>query len=151
MPFIIPKITYPADTQETTLDFTYPPTEKPGIPDQEGVSAISKTLSGLKQTMWWREDEFINLHFKNVPMADLPDLKTFLNYCHQGGSFLFYPDANDISTFVECWLEDSTGSARSSSSSSSTSSEAWTPTFALRGFVAFDLVLQIVPGGISGP
>lgn len=150
MPFVIPKIAYPADTEETTVNFTYPPTAKPGIPDQEGVSAISKTLSGLKQTIWWREDQYINLHFKDFPMADLLAFKDFINYCHQGGSFLFYPDADDISTFVECWLEDSGGSARAPSASG-TSSEAWTPTYVARGLTGFDLVLQIVPDGISGP
>jgi hypothetical protein len=147
MAFIIPKITYPASAPTTTLNFTYPPTEKPGIPDQEGVSAVSKTLSGLKQTRWWREDEFIHLSMKNVPQADLPAWKAFLNYAHQGGSFLYYPDATDTATYDECWLEDSGGSSRSSGSGSS--SDAWSPTYTARGLVQFELVLQKVPDGIT--
>src|SRR6266536_2014 len=112
MAFINPKITYPASAPTTTLVFTWPPVEKAMIPDQEGVAAVSKTLSGLKQTMWWREDEFIHLIMKSVPHVDLPAWQAFINYAHQGGSFLYYPDATDLATFDECWLEESGGSGK---------------------------------------
>lgn len=147
MSFIIPQITYPAASPTTTLSFSYPPTEKIPVPDQEGVSAVSKTLSGLKQTMWQREDEFVRLKFTSVPFSDLAAWKSFMNYAHQGGSFLYYPDATGTA-YDECWLEDSGGSARSSTGSSS---DAWSPNFAFRGFAEFELVIFKVPGGLTHP
>ena len=149
MSYPIPQITYPASAPVNTLTFSYPPIEKPGIDDQEGVGAVSKTLSGLKQTMFIREDEYKRLSMKFVPMADLQAWKDFMNYAHQGGTFLYYPDAT-LTGYDEYYLEDSGGSARSSMSSSN-SSDAWSPSYAFRGFDEFELVLYKVSGGLSAP
>src|ERR1051326_5190580 len=147
MPFIIPQIVYPASAPANTLSFTYPPTEKPGIDDLAAVREDSITISGLKQSLWERNDVLKRLHMENVPMVDLPNWKAFMDSALQGNSFLYYPDVADLSSYDEWWLEDSGGSAPSASGGSVT--DVWSPTFNVRGLASFDLVFRKVPGGIS--
>jgi hypothetical protein len=144
-----PQIKYPAASPTTTVAFTLPPLRKPGpygIADQEGVGVVSVTVSGLKQTMWYREDTFFHVIFDDVPWADMASWQAFIQYAHQGGSFLYYPDATGTA-FDEYWLEDSGGSARNINSNSQL--DAWNPTMSDRQHAAFELVLRKVPGGLT--
>lgn len=156
MALLVPKITYPASAPVTTLVFTYPPVEKPFGPTNDGdeIEAVrndSITLSGLRQSMYYRTDEFKHLIMSNVPIADMPAWKAFFNFAQQGDSFLYYPDST-LSGYDEWWDEDSGGSNRSSSSSSSSSSSTnWAPKYVVRGLASFELVMRKVPGGLSSP
>lgn len=150
MPFIIPQITYPAILPTTTLSFTYPPVEKPGIDDLDGVRNDSLALCGLRQSMFYRTDTFKHLTMSNVPMIDLPYWKLFFDYAMQGGSFLYYPDAT-ASAYDEWLLESSGGSSPSTASSGADVQDAWSPTFVVRGLAQFELVFRKVPGGLTSP
>lgn len=141
-----PKITYPASSPTTTLTFTLPPVKKPGpypAADQEGVGTASLTVSGKRQVMWWRTDQFLHLVMDDVPWADVATWQSFLQYALQGGSFLYYPDAAGTA-YDEYWLEDSGGSARASEALG-----AWNPKMGDRQHAQFELVLRKVPGGLT--
>jgi len=144
MAFVIPKITYPASAPTTTLNFTYPPVEKPGIDDREVVGAVSYSLSGLKQTLQYRQDNFKHLIMKNVPQSDLQAWDDFISFAQAGGTFLYYPDATDTTTYAECDLVDSGGTTRMD-----LGLDAWNPTYAFRGVSTFELVIRKVPNGIT--
>lgn len=156
MALLVPKIIYPASAPVTTLVFTYPPVEKPFGPTNDGdeiesVRNDSITLSGLRQSMLYRADEFKHLIMSNVPVADMPNWKLFSIFAQSGDSFLYYPDAT-LSGFDEWLLEDSGGSNRSqTSSSSSSSSTNWNPKYVPRGLASFELVMRKVPGGLTSP
>jgi hypothetical protein len=147
--FLTPKIVYPASGVGTTLNFTYPNVEKPGNDDLDVVRSDSMTLSGLRQSMFIRLDRYVHVVFKTVPMADLPDIDLFMQYALQGGSFLYFPDA-DSTAYVECELTSSGGSEPTSTNSSSSATDAWSPTFVCRGFVEFEWWLRKIPGGLTG-
>ncbi len=143
--FVIPQITYPALAPTTTLAFTYPPVEKPAIDDREIVGAVSITLSGKKQTISYRQDNFKRLSMKFVPQADLANWDAFFSFALDGGSFLYYPDAT-ASAYDEYTLEDGGGSAINSMGVIS-----WNPKYSFRNVDEFELILRKVPGGLSSP
>lgn len=148
-----PQITYPAAAPTTTLSFTLPPKKKPGtypIGDQEGVGAASITLSGLRQVLLYREDDFYHLFMEDVPWADMPNWALFISFALTGQSFLYYPDSAGTA-YDEYWLEDLGGSARSSSTinNSSSSSQAFNPQESDRQHATFELVFRKVPGGLT--
>ena len=142
-----PKIVYPASGgSPTTLNFTLPPLDKPGpypIADQESVGGRSVSLSGLVQTMFVREDTFLRLKFPDVPWADMSAWTSFIDYAHQGGTFLYYPDQTGTA-YDEYWLEDSGGSGRSSAPL-----DAWSPDGSDKQHAMFNLVLRKKPGGMT--
>lgn len=145
-----PAIIYPASPPspgtQTTLNFTLPPVKKPGpypAADQEGVGVSSISLSGQRQVVWYRNDQFLHLIMDDVPWADMAAWQVFIQYAQQGGSFLYYPDATGTA-YDEYWLEDSGGSARAGSAIS-----AWNPTMSDRQHAQFELVLRKVPGGLT--
>ena len=145
-----PKILYPAvatsPTTQTTLTFTLPPVKKPGpypVQDQEGVGAVSLAVSGLRQVMWYRTDQFFHLVMDDVPWADMAAWQTFVQYAIQGGSFLYYPDSTGTA-YDEYTLEDSGGSARSQ-----VALDAWNPKMGDRQHGQFELVFRKVPGGLT--
>lgn len=143
-----PKITYPASAPTTTVTFTLPPIGKPGpypVMDQEGVGAASLSLSGQKQVMWFRTDQFLHLIMEDVPWADAAMWQSFIQYALQGGTFLYYPDATG-SAYDEYWVEDSGGSGRASQVL-----DAWNPTMGDRQHATFELVLRKKPGGLTHP
>jgi hypothetical protein len=149
MALLVPKIVYPASAPVTTLNFTYPPVEKPfgATNDGDEVEAVrydSITLSGLRQSMFYRKDIFKHLIMANVPVADLPNWALFMDFVHEGDSFLYYPDST-LSAYDEWWMEDSGGSNRSDSGSSSSN---WAPKYLVRGLASFEVVMRKVPGGL---
>lgn len=144
-----PKITYPAASPTTTVTFTTPPVKKPGpygIADQEGVGSASVSLSGQKQVVWFRTDNFFHLFMQAVPWADMAMWQAFIDYALQGGTFLYYPDSGGTA-YDEYWLEDSGGSVRNQSTDSQL--DAWNPTMGDRQHSTFELVLRKKPGGLT--
>ena len=126
MPFIIPKIIY----NSVTLDFTYPPVQKPGPQDGSSdkrvrVGSDSITMSGLKQSVTWRVDLFRTLHMQNVPMEDLPNWAAFFDYALTGAPFDYYPDIT-LSGF-DTWTSEDT---------------EWVPKYNARGLASFDLNMR---------
>ena len=126
MPFIIPKIIY----NSVTLDFTYPPVQKPGPQDgtsderkREGSDSI--TMSGLTQSVTWRVDRFRILQMDNVPMEDLPNWAAFIDYAITGAPFDYYPDTT-LSDFETWTLEDT----------------EWAPKYNSRGLAKFTLKMR---------
>lgn len=155
MPFVVPKIAWPTDTLANELIFQYPPVEKAtqnaDADEVEGVRIDTISLSGIRQSAFYRSDEFKHLSLKSVEIAsEIANWRSFFDYAHEGGSFLYYPDSTGTA-YDEWVLEDSGGSNRSSLSSSSSSSTNWQPKLAFRGFDEFELVMRKVPGGLSSP
>src|SRR5678815_5413638 len=103
------------------LDFTYPPTKKAGPHDGNGdrleaQRADSITLSGVKQSIWWRTDRIRIFNMEFVPVADLPAWKAFFDVAVTGETWEYFPDADggESETFT---LED----------------VQWSPAFSVRG------------------
>jgi hypothetical protein len=105
MAFKVPKIIYDPGVGDVTLNFTYPPVQKPGTDDEEATRHDSITCSGLKQSVWERTDEFKILQMDYVPMADLPDWKDFIKYALTGGEFKYFVDSTEPD-WVMYTLED---------------------------------------------
>jgi hypothetical protein len=122
-----PKITYNNGTAQT-LTFTYPPVAKPGVDDLEQQRTDSISLSGLKQSISVRTDDFFNLQMDFVPIADLPAWQQFMQYALTGVQFQYYPDAS-IGVFTTFTLEDT----------------KWLPTRAFFGTAKFKLRFRKVP------
>lgn len=104
------KIVYDAGAGSVTFQPTYPPVNKPGPHDgnSDHLSAQrgdSISLSGKKQTAWWRTDTFRVLQMENVPWDDLAGWNAFMQYAVKGGEFDYYPDAT-VSDFLTFTLED---------------------------------------------
>ena len=116
--------------------------------DQEAVGSVSLSISGKRQVMYLRTDQFFHLVFDaSVPWADMHAWQSFIQYAIQGGSFLYYPDAS-ATAFDEYVLDDAGGSARNQSGGSY-STPAWNPTMGARQLSSFELVLRKVPGGLT--
>ena len=151
MAFGYPKITWPAAAPTNTLAFTFPPTGKPGpygVMDQEAVGSVMISISGKRQVMYLRTDQFFRLTFdSSVPWALMAAWQTFIDYANQGGSFLYYPDSLGTA-FDEYWLEDAGGSARNQTSANA-STPVWSPTMGAHQLSSFELTLRKVPGGLS--
>ena len=119
MTLLVPKIVYNA----TTLNFSYPPVQKPNASlDRETQREDSITLTGLKQSIFVRTDEFWNLQMDFVPYADLAAWEGFIDWALQGNSFDYYPDSTS-GTHTAYTLEDT----------------GWKPQRAFFGFVKFKL------------
>ena len=107
---LVPKIVYNPGTGAVTLDFSFPPINKPGPHDGtsdtlKAQRADSFTLSGKKQTAYWRTDTFRTLQMEYVPQEDLPAWNDFFQYAVKGGPFDYYPDAT-LADFTSWTLED---------------------------------------------
>lgn len=101
---ILPKIVY--GTGPTTLNFTYPPVNKPGADDREAHRNDSVSLSGILQTVWWRTDRFINLQMDFVVQGtDLQNWEAFQDFGLTGAQFEYYPDATVSGTHYTCTLD----------------------------------------------
>jgi hypothetical protein len=151
MASIFPKVVWPAASPTTTLIFDYPPTSKPGpygVMDQEAVGSISISISGKRQVMYLRIDQFFHLIFDaSIPWASMPNWQTFMDYALQGNSFLYYPD-NTGTAYDEYVIEDAGGSPRNYTTVN-VSTPAWNPTMGARQLSSFELVLRKVPGGLT--
>ena len=90
-----------------TLNFTYPPINKAGAADLEAVRHDTISISGLKQTITERIDEFLPLQIDFVPLADLPAWTDFMHWALAGGLFLYYADHTSVHAWVYT-LEDTT-------------------------------------------
>ena len=150
MPFIIPQIVYPASAPTTFFSPTYPPVEKPGTDDLNTIRADSVTLSGRKQTLWFRTDTFKHLMMKSVPQSEIVSLwQPFMAYALQGGSFLYYPDVTQ--TAFDEWVLEASGGSAPSSTGGGDAADAWSPTYSFRGISEFELIFRKVVGGLSSP
>lgn len=101
MAYPIPKFTYAS----TTLTVFFPPINKTGANNREVKRNDSFTLSGLKQTVYWRTDQLLVLEFPLIPDIDVPAWETFLDYALAGGEFNYYKDAT-LAGFTVYTLED---------------------------------------------
>lgn len=111
----------------TTLNFSFPPVQKPGTDDLEALREDSLSLTGLRQSIWVRTDDFLTLQMDYVPMADLPNWKAFFQYAVQGGQFDYYPDATS-SDHAAYELED----------------VKWNPRFTFRNYAKFSFRMRKV-------
>jgi hypothetical protein len=117
-----PKIVY----QGVTLLFSYPPVMKAQTNKRSALRHDSVTLSGLRQSLWFRTDQFFEMQLDFVPQADIEDWATFIEYALQGGDFAYYPDRTQAD-FVSFLLEDTD----------------WDPKFAFRNMDKFTLTLRL--------
>lgn len=143
-----PKITYPASAPTTTLTFDYANVEKPGpygINDQDAAGAVAISVSGKKQTMWWRTDQFMTLKLDNVPWSSMAAWQSFIQYAIQGGTFLYYPDSTG-SAYDEYYLEESGGSAGKNNNSSA---DTFSPSSVARQLTGFTLKCRLKLGGLT--
>jgi hypothetical protein len=132
MAYPVPKIIYDPGSGPVTLNFTYPPTQKPMIDNRAAVRHDSMSSSGFRQVALERVDIIRPLQFENVPWIDLQNIGTFIDFALQGFSFSYYPDAT-LTAFQTFELSDTD----------------FNPTFNVRTLSKFNLKLRLVPGGAS--
>lgn len=128
----LPKIVYDAGAGAVTLNFTFPPINKPTVDDREAVRHDSFTSSGLRQVALERVDIIRNVQMEYVPFADLPAWAAFIDYAIQGGTFSYYLD-KDATAFQTWELED----------------QNFKPSYNVRGISKFSLILRLVQDGPS--
>lgn len=49
--------------------------------------------SGVQETIFQREDDFLTLNFESIPASEVAGWKAFLAYAGQGQFFTYYPDS----------------------------------------------------------
>ena len=121
---LLPKIVY--GSGPTTLNFTFPPVNKPGTDELKAERTDTITSTGLKQSVFERTDTFKTLQMDYVPAADLANWAAFIAYAIEGGEFEYYPDATISGTHATYTLEDTD----------------WKPQRNFRGYAKFTLVLR---------
>jgi hypothetical protein len=129
MSYPVPKIEYNPGAGTVVLNFTFPPVQKSGAPDYEADRTDSFSISGLKQSVFKRTDEFLPLQFDFVPLADLPAWESFLQFALAGGLFNYFPDAT-LAHFTTYTLDDT----------------KWLPKRNFRGITKFSIRLRKVIG-----
>ena len=107
MSYPVPKLQYNPGTGIVTLPFTYPPIMKSGTHDLEAQRQDSFSLSGLKQSINQRVDDFLPLQLDFVPLADLPAWEDFMRFALAGGLFNYFPDQT-LANYTTYSLEDTT-------------------------------------------
>lgn len=130
---ILPKIVYDPGTGAVTLNFTYPPVQKPGIDPLSAIRHDSTTISGIRQAITERVDTLRTVQIDFVPFADLTAWGAFMNFALQGGTFKYYPDAT-LTAFDTWELEDTD----------------WKLSLNVRLHSKFTLQLRKVIGGAAG-
>lgn len=130
---ILPKIVYDPGSGAVTLNFTYPPVQKPGTDELNAVRHDSMTISGNRQVIIERIDHFLTLQIDYVPFADLNAWAAFMGFAIQGGQFKYYPDAT-LTAFDTWDLEDTN----------------WKPSLNVRLHDKFTMKMRKVPGGAAG-
>lgn len=129
MAYPVPKIQYNPGTGVVTLNFSYPPMQKAGAPDLEATREDSFSISGLKQSVFERIDEFLPVQIDFVPLADLPLWQSFIRFALTGGLFNYFPDAT-VAHFTTYTLEDM----------------KWLPKRNMRGYAKFSFRMRKVVG-----
>jgi hypothetical protein len=98
---LLPKIIYSG----TTLNFTFPPINKPASTPIEAHREDTVTITGKVQSMYLRTDDFFTLEMSYVPAANVAAWMAFLRYAVTGASFDYYPDATS-GTHTTYMLDD---------------------------------------------
>lgn len=109
-PWKVPMITY-GTSFGTTLSFTYPPVMKAGdaaywTDKMSAVRHDTTTISGRVQSIVERVEHLKVLTMENVPAADLPAWKAFMEVAILGTPFRFYPDSSDHATHDDYIVTD---------------------------------------------
>lgn len=89
----------------TTLTFSFPPINKPAGLAREAQRNDSISLSGLKQTVYWRKDLLLSFQMDWIPAADTNAWQDWIDYAVAGGEFSYYKDAT-LAGFTVYTLED---------------------------------------------
>ena len=140
-----PAIVWNAGNGDIGLRFTYPPTGKPDLGDGAGdelqpLRYDSFTLSGIKQSVFVRQDTFRVLHMTNVPFSDLPAWREFMTFAQTGAPFHYHFDA-DSDAYEIFELDDNQGSV------STSSTQGWAPKRVVRGLASFDINVRKIGAG----
>jgi hypothetical protein len=125
---ILPKIVYNAGSGSVTLNFSYPPVQKPGTDEKTATRHDVESSSGILQTVVERVVTFRTVQLDFVPQADLAAWSTFMDWALSGGVFTYYPDATVSGTHDDWQLSDT----------------SWTPAYAFRTFAKFKLKMRKV-------
>lgn len=121
MALLVPKIVY----NSITLNFTYPPVQKPGDDEYVAKRTDTDSSSGKRQSICERIDVYKTLQMDFVPMTDLANWNAFFQWALLGKSFDYYPDST-LGTYTTYTLDDTD----------------WTPAFAFRKYAKFKLKLR---------
>jgi hypothetical protein len=139
MAYPIPKIIYNPGTGNVTLNFTYPPVNKPLIDEMFAVRSDTDTLSGIRQSFFTRIDTFKTLQMDNVPNADVPAWQAFFNFAMTGQQFHYHEDATLPA--YKTYTLDIGGPTGSGSNN-----EDLTPARNVYGLIKFTLSMRYVVG-----
>lgn len=102
-----PKIQWTdADGNQHTVLFQLPPTSKP-YRDREATRTDTLSTAGVKQSVWLRTDDFLDITMNYVEVEDdIQAFDDFMDFALQGNSFLYFPDAENDQDSTSYTLED---------------------------------------------
>jgi hypothetical protein len=126
----IPQIIYDPGSGPVVLAFVQPPVQKQGEHDRVAVRQDSMTLYGERQSQWLRTDLYLSLNMEFVFQgSDLIAWKDFIDWALLGGSFMYYPDASDLTVASAYELVDTD----------------WSPRFNFRTVSKFSIKMRKLP------
>lgn len=121
---LLPKIVY----NGTTLNFTFPPVQKPGADERQAEREDVKSSSGILQSITEHVEKFRTLQLDAVPLADMPAWEAFIDYAIEGNPFTYYPDATNAAVHDDWTLADT----------------GFKPVLANRGYAKFSIKMRKV-------
>jgi hypothetical protein len=101
-----PQFSYDPGTGVVNFVPTLPPTQKEPEGELQATRHDSFTSDGIKQSVWERTDEFLNLQFDAVPLSDMASWAALYDYALQGGELTYYPDSTNLLVSSVYTLED---------------------------------------------
>lgn len=125
---ILPKIVYNAGSGAVTLNFSYPPVQKPGADEKDATRHDTESSAGILQSVVERVVTFRTIQLDSVPQSDLAGWSSFMDWALSGGVFTYYPDATVGGTHDDWTLSDT----------------SWSPVFAFKTFAKFKLKMRKV-------
>lgn len=125
MALLVPKIVY--SSPAVTLNFTYPPVQKPGTYELQSTRHDSTSSGGLRQSVIERTETYFTLQMDFVPASDLSNWADFFAYALTGAAFDYYPDS--ASGTHDSWTLDDT---------------SWTPAYAAKQYAKFKMRIRKV-------
>jgi len=101
-----PKIIYtPTGGTEQTLNFVFPPRERPGY-QKVAVRHDNVSTAGVRESVLERTDEFMEFTMEFIQSGtDLANWQAFLDHALTGAAFAYYPDSAQPG-FTQYVLED---------------------------------------------
>jgi hypothetical protein len=106
MAWIVPKFAYYNGSAIVDFIPTNPATKKTPYGPKVATRHDTTTSSGIKQSVYERTDEIVDMTFENVPESEMASWDTMMGFLLDGRQFDFYQDSTNQLAYVALTLED---------------------------------------------